>query len=109
MLCQIQRLRTIPTTQKFIEDQIVLWFYKIVQAVAKLHQNNILHKRIKLGWILFKNADIKLAINSKSLILDNESETKDKYAKEIFSYNSPEYCESQDIGFKYDIWLILFN
>ena len=53
---------------------------------------------------MFKNDDIKLAVNSKMLIVDNECAVADKYANEIFSYNSPEYRESLDIGYPYDIW-----
>ncbi len=45
----IERLGEIKHNQQFLEDQIVYWFYEIVQAVARLHQNNIVHKRIKAG------------------------------------------------------------
>jgi len=53
---------------------------------------------------MFKNGDLKLVVNSMSSIIDRNSETSDKYANIIFSYNSPEYCESSNIEYSYDIW-----
>ncbi len=53
---------------------------------------------------MFKNGDVKLSISTMSSIVDQHNNTNEKHAKIVFSYNAPEYIESSNIEYSYDIW-----
>ena len=102
----IERLRNLHNSSfetNVIEEQIVYWLFQILLALNKLHENDILHKRISKGWIVFVRDEIKLCINPLCTLLMSSTE-RVKIDSSECNFNAPELIEPGKLTLKYDIW-----
>lgn len=102
----MERLRNLHNNSyetSVIEEQIIYWLYQILLALNELHVNDILHKRISKGWIVFVRDEIKLCVNPQCTLLMSSNE-RVKIDQNECNFNAPELIDPGKVTLKYDIW-----
>ena len=84
---------------------MIHWYQQLLNAVAFLHKNKIVHINIDKSHILLINSNLKLVCCEKSEKLINQDGKIDVYQSD-YAFDSPEIENTNQINYKYDIWCL---
>lgn len=95
--------------QGFTEEQVVRYLNQLVNAVGFMHQNEVLHRDIKLENLLLfsQKAVVKVSDFGVATILGRTTTGHERMAQTTAGtphYMSPEVCEGHPYSFKSDVW-----
>jgi hypothetical protein len=69
LIDRLKLLQELNSAETF-EEQLVYWLFQILQALYKLHEYGILHKRISKGWI------VSIILLEFSMVLTHQKRTQ---------------------------------